>query len=168
MESDDGGIWEARGLACEIVAWQFLTHLSEKEAIDYLLHELPGPDGSSEASSEVNENVESGYPHSRVKDDATDEHSPLLRNHIGPPQRLGLSQLEHHRQGSQPDLTEEDPTLSFIGLNALEIAAIANAKKFLSQRIVQKIVNDIWAGNIIFWDTLGVSTNKQAQIYNKQ
>src|SRR6476469_6580700 len=33
----------------------------------------------------------------------------------------------------------EDPTSSFTGLNGLEIAAVADCKKFLSQRIVQKI-----------------------------
>ena len=37
----------------------------------------------------------------------------------------------------------EDPTSSFTGLNGLEIAAVADCKKFLSQRIVQKIVHGI-------------------------
>lgn len=37
----------------------------------------------------------------------------------------------------------EDPTSSFTGLNGLEIAAVADCKKFMSQRIVQKIVHGI-------------------------
>ncbi len=57
---------------------------------------------------------------------------------------------------------------SFEGLNALEIAAVADAKKFLSQRSVQTIVNDIWSGHIIFWESLGVNTKKRAKIYNKR
>jgi hypothetical protein len=33
----------------------------------------------------------------------------------------------------------------------LEIAGVASAKKFLSQVTVQKIVEDIWNGDVIFW-----------------
>lgn len=146
MENDDRGIWETRGHACEIVAWRFLTHLSEKEAIDYLLHELPGPNGLPAEAPVSHDVVESGYARSSGKDVDHDERSPLLRNQIGLNKRPGLLQFEHHHQAHSPDLTEGDPTVSFIGLNTLEIAAIADAKKFLSQRVVQKIVDDIWSG----------------------
>lgn len=47
---------------------------------------------------------------------------------------------------------EEDPTKPFVTLNALEIAAVADAKRFLSQHVVQKIVTGIWNGDIVFWD----------------
>jgi hypothetical protein len=47
---------------------------------------------------------------------------------------------------------EEDPTKPFVLLNALEIAAVADAKRFLSQHVVQKIVTGIWNGDIVFWD----------------
>ena len=40
------------------------------------------------------------------------------------------------------------------------------AKKFLSQRSVQKIVSAIWSGDIIFWDSLNVHTVKRAQKHN--
>lgn len=56
---------------------------------------------------------------------------------------------------------------SFVGLNALEIAAVAGAKKFLSQRVVQKTVDDIWNGHIIFWESLSVHSKKRAKFYNK-
>lgn len=65
-------------------------------------------------------------------------------------------------------LPDEDLKSSFIGSNALEIAAVANAKSFLSQRVVQKIVNGIWSGDIVFWESLGVHSKKKAQIYNKR
>jgi hypothetical protein len=168
IENDDRGIWETRGHACEIVAWRFLTHLSEKEAIDYLLHELPGPNGLHSESSESNDVGESGLARPKAKDGDIGEHSPLLRNQIGVSKRPGLRQFEHHHHAHTLDFANEDPTVSFVGLNTLEIAAIADAKKFLSQRVVQKIVDDIWSGNIVFWDTLSVSTKKQAQIYNKR
>lgn len=47
---------------------------------------------------------------------------------------------------------EEDPTKPFVTLNALEIAAVADAKRFLSQHVVQKIITGIWNGDIVFWD----------------
>ena len=62
----------------------------------------------------------------------------------------------------------DDPTKSLAGLNALEIAAVASAKKFLSQRLVQKVVQDIWDGNIIFWESLSVNAIKKARVYNKR
>jgi len=145
-----------------------LTHLSEKEAIDYLLHELPGPNGLHSESSESDDVGESGLARPKAKDGDIDEHSPLLRNQIGVSKRPGLRQFEHHHHAHTLDFANEDPTVSFVGLNTLEIAAIADAKKFLSQRVVQKIVDDIWSGNIVFWDTLSVSTKKHAQIYNKR
>lgn len=62
---------------------------------------------------------------------------------------------------------EQDPTSSFKNLNALEIAAIANAKRFLSQHVVQKIVTGIWNGDIVFWDSLSVHSTKQPRFYNR-
>lgn len=59
----------------------------------------------------------------------------------------------------------EDPTLPFIGLNALEIAAVADAKKFLGQCSIQEIVTDIWNGDFIFWNSMSVHTIKKAQKY---
>ncbi len=45
---------------------------------------------------------------------------------------------------------EDDPTESFTNLNALEIAAIADAKRFLSQNVVQKIITGIWTGDSMY------------------
>jgi hypothetical protein len=35
-DDDDRGLNETRALACEIVAWRFVAHLTEREAIDFL------------------------------------------------------------------------------------------------------------------------------------
>lgn len=59
---------------------------------------------------------------------------------------------------------EEDPTLPFYGLNALEIAAVADCKTFLSQSIVQKVITGIWYGDITFWDSLSSGTKKKGQL----
>jgi hypothetical protein len=64
------------------------------------------------------------------------------------------------------DEEENDPTAPFKNLNALEIAAIADAKRFLSQHIVQKIITAIWSGDIIFWDSLSVHSTKKPRFYN--
>lgn len=62
----------------------------------------------------------------------------------------------------------KDPTRPLAGLNALEIAAVASAKKFLGQRLVQKVVQDIWDGEIIFWESVSVTAVKKARVYNKR
>jgi hypothetical protein len=56
---------------------------------------------------------------------------------------------------------------TFANLNALEIAAVAGAKKFLSQRSIQHIVDEIWKGDIVFWDTLSTHSTKKAKAYRK-
>src|SRR5690349_17108978 len=52
--TDDRGLSDARANACEIVAWRFLTHLSEREAVDYCLYEVPEV-CPSEASRDADE-----------------------------------------------------------------------------------------------------------------
>lgn len=69
-------------------------------------------------------------------------------------------------EADSDDEEEDDPTAPFINLNALEIAAIADAKRFLSQNVVQKIITGIWNGDIIFWDNLSVHTEKKPRFYN--
>jgi len=73
-----------------------------------------------------------------------------------------------HEDVEEEEEEEEDPTSSFTGLNGLEIAAVADCKRFLSQRIVQKILNGIWNGDITFWESLSEHTQKKPQFYNKK
>lgn len=151
----------------ETIQWRFLTYLSEKEAIDYLLHELPATKDALAHTSDAEEANELEHGTS-PNDDQEDERASLLWNQPSAHNRPSLQQFESERRKQKPDLLDEDPTIPFVGLNALEIAAIANAKKFLSQRVVQKIVNDIWSGHIVFWESLSVRSRKKAQVYNQR
>ncbi|KAL8705042.1 MAG: hypothetical protein Q9201_001812 [Fulgogasparrea decipioides] len=173
VENDDRGVFETRGFACEIVAWRFLSHLSEHELIDYLLTEIPPVLPGSETSS-ILENEPLGRPTSTrmASNDHIHEDSHLLfpgrttpvkRPKIREPQGQDHSQTGGSRMSETVD---DDAALSFIGLNALELATVAGAKRFLSQRVVQDVVNGIWAGDIVFWESLSTHTKKRAQIYH--
>ncbi|UPK96564.1 hypothetical protein LCI18_007499 [Fusarium solani-melongenae] len=171
--SDHRTLGESRADACEIVAWRFLTRLSEREAVDFCLYEIPDLDDDDETE-------ETGNGHAR--DEEAGEASPLLSH---------LRSIDNRRRGPGPagssvkrnqllsslsrltmtsdendDEEENDPTAPFKNLNALEIAAIADAKRFLSQHIVQKIITAIWSGDIIFWDSLSVHSTKKPRFYN--
>ena len=133
------------------MAWRFVAHLTEVEALDYLLYEVnprkPLRSGSRTPLHRRNEANET----TGLLDGTPDEGHP------------------EYSQTSRQTLTNEsesDPTARFNGLSALEIAAVASAKKFLSQRSVQKIVSAIWRGDIIFWDSLNVHTVKRPQRHN--
>lgn len=141
------------------MAWRFLAHLSERDILDYLLYQLPDKTALKA--------LQPGNTSQRCAED-----SPLLR----PDQDRSAQRSKDTR--NRPDVLEgagigftdedEDPTLPFVGRNALEIAAIADAKKFLSQKTVQTLVDAIWVGDIIFWDSLSVKTKRKAQKYNKR
>jgi hypothetical protein len=75
-----------------------------------------------------------------------------------------LSRLTNYSDDTSDHST--DPISAFVGLNALEIAAVADAKRFLSQHIVQKIVTGIWNGDIVYWDSLSVHSTKAPRFYN--
>ncbi|EHY53055.1 hypothetical protein HRR83_006104 [Exophiala dermatitidis] len=170
----DAALNESRGLACELVAWQFLTFLSEKELIDYLLYELPECPEEHNSSPESPEN----HPNRAGGHDGSDERAPLLRSHsslhdgLRPPKRASIS----YTRGTANGFRDEDPADTagmnleelMAGMNALEIAAIGDAKKFLSQTPVQKIVEDIWNGDVIFWESLSVHAVKKPRAYNKR
>lgn len=155
-EPDDRGVNESRAYACEIVAWRFVSHLSESERIDYLLHELP-PVASGHGNFEDHED----------HDDGSADLPALSRSDIGAAERAGLL-VGQSRKVLNIHETDDEPISTFVGLNALEIAAIVDAKKFLSQRVVQNIVDDIWNGRIIFWESLSVYSRKKAKVYNKK
>ena len=132
------------------MAWRFLTHLSAGELIDYLLHELPPNSTDPESYGDAQTDTDSG--------DAA-ERAALLSGR-------GSSTARAQGNVKTFSVAEEEP-ISFVGLNALEIAAVAGAKKFLSQQIVQKMVDNIWDGHIIFWESLSVHSKKKAKFYNK-
>ncbi|CAK7264017.1 hypothetical protein SEPCBS119000_000785 [Sporothrix epigloea] len=240
--SGDRSLCEARANACEIVAWRFLTHLSEREAVDFCLYEIPGtkkaPGGVAAAAvAAAGVDVGSGpdtsvlvaspgvpdeeHGHLQQPGSIVDESSPLLsrmwvsatssRNRLSrrrtkPGNRryqllqsisrltIGIHHGHHDRKrdhnedtsdcasshtgqdndvGEISDVSddsddddEEDPTAPFVNLNALEIAAVADAKRFLGQTVVQKIITGIWNGDIVFWDRLDVDAIKKPRFYN--
>jgi hypothetical protein len=172
LDEHQQGLGMTRSNACEIVAWRFLARFTEKEALDFCLYELPD-------AHEDHNGVATPDPRG---DDETGEMAPLIARitnrdspHISAPvgstgkRAQLLSSLSHLTRYSEEDSQDdEDPTVAFERLNALEIAAIANAKKFLSQHVVQKIITGIWNGDIVFWDTLTSNATKKPRFYDPQ
>ncbi|KAK8059393.1 calcium channel YVC1 [Apiospora saccharicola] len=181
--SNDGrGLGEARANACEIVAWRFLTRLSEREAVEYCLYEIPDPSESC-GSSQDGDCADRGESNERTAllGDSSSTQLPRSRRrseHDSSSGKMGsqrrsqllqsISKLTMSFSGGSDseDDSGDDPTSSFVHLNALEIAAVADAKRFLSQHVVQKIITGIWDGDIIFWDRLSVHSTKKPRFYN--
>lgn len=157
-DEDDRGINHTRGLACELVAWRFVTHLTEREAIEYLCYELPPSNGSTENANG------STWPLDEENAQPT-ERSPLLDGAEDLDATFDEDAAAANRTAA--DLSEVSFASTFATLNSLEIAAVADAKKFLSQKAMQRTIDGIWRGDIVFWDSLGMSSTKQARIYNK-
>jgi hypothetical protein len=68
------------------------------------------------------------------------ERSPLLS------QDEARSEDIENDQPIDTDVTDTSIAKNYQQLNALEIAAVCDAKKFLSQRAVQRIIDGIWKG----------------------
>lgn len=175
IQHDDRGVNATRGYACEFVAWRFLAHLSEHELIEYLLLELPASNRTPIETSDVEAaQTIHGPAQYGQRGGSSLENTALLwnlRQHPTKHPNLETANLHISPPGSSnrtSDLPDNDLIFTFIGSNALEIAAVANAKSFLSQRVVQKIVNGIWSGDIVFWESLAVHSKKKARIYNKK
>ncbi|KFA77890.1 hypothetical protein S40288_02552 [Stachybotrys chartarum IBT 40288] len=170
-DTENQGISEARSNACEIVAWRFLSRLSERDAVDYCLYEIPDSEDPNHqhTAQEVDEEFGERSPLlSMLSGTNSDGHGSV--GPVGSTRKKtqllsSLSRLTYSTD-EMPDDDDEDPTEAFKTLNALEIAAVANAKRFLSQHVVQKIITGIWNGQIIFWDSLSVHSVKKPRYYN--
>lgn len=170
---DDWGLNESRGAACEFVAWQFLCHLNQGETIEFLLEELPTP---RRGSTNIIEPEAGSTGLASIQGDTSQtesEATPLLPNSsfyrlFG--KRTTETQLSGTSQDTQTyaEIYAAQRYSQFFGLNALEIATIAHAKRFLSQRVVQKVVDGIWKGEIVFWDSLTVNSTKKPHIFNRR
>ena len=144
---DDGdeGINAGRAIACEVVALRYTGHLSEREAIDTLLYELPSTRRASGATL-----LNGGAPRAvNSIEPSSDERTPLFD--AGGTRRsasrsdVGLDGIRSPAdQTDQPESADVNLSESLQGLNALEIAAVSGAKKFLSQRPIQRIITAIW------------------------
>ena len=141
----DRGLNESRALGCEIVAGTFVLHLTQREALEYLCYELPAAHARLESPVR---SVPQGS-HGPAELPEADERVPLLD---------GVERSDdydyHDVDDNSISDSEEPFSTTFAGLNALEIAAVAGAKKFLGEKPVQNIVNGIWNGDIVFWDTM--------------
>lgn len=160
---EDKNVNEARANAAEIVAWRFLTHLCEREVVDYCLYEIPDPEQGAgtvnyhdeengRPAGDADENTAlltrvlsstTGSAKSAIPSTGTKKRYQLLRS------ISRLTSLDNDDEAEE----EQDPTKPFVTLNALEIAAVADAKRFLSQHVVQKIITGIWNGDIVFWES---------------
>lgn len=153
-----------------------MCHLNQRETIEVLLEELSIPRPNS-ANLALAERGASGFGSSRQETRQTgDETTPLLRSSHSVYRLFSRKSTaeSHSTQTSLGTQTSYLETVNaqkysrFCGLNALEIAAIAHAKTFLSQRVVQRVVDDIWNGEIVFWDSLTVHTKKSPRLFNER
>ncbi|KAK7734925.1 hypothetical protein SLS53_007702 [Cytospora paraplurivora] len=177
--TEDKSVNDARANAAEIVAWRFLTHLSEREAVDYCLYEIPEPK-EDQADGRARDDDENGRQSEEVDENTallaqtwpgTFESAKTALTSTGTNKRYQLlksiSRLTITYDEDEDEDQDEDPTKPFVTLNALEIAAVADAKRFLSQHVVQKIITGIWHGDIVFWDKLAVDSVKRPRFYSK-
>lgn len=139
----------------------------------YCLHELNAPystGGNADADNDDTPPTEETHLLPQFRPDSIG-HGTLRARPVS--RRLDLLQSisrisDLFGSDSENEDEEEDPTSSFTGLNGLEIAAVADCKKFLSQAIVQKIITAIWTGDITFWESLSEHTKKKPQFYNSR
>lgn len=139
------------------MAWQFLNSLTDRDVIDFLLLELPPAISPIDESplNEVNTNQQNGHRSIHLN-----EETPLLNVADGDYFGTRSNDTMNPRFGSLQSQCEN--------LSALEIAAVGGAKKFLSQRPVQKVINGLWRGDIVFWETLSVNSVKRPRKYNRR
>ncbi|KAG8627915.1 hypothetical protein KVT40_003788 [Elsinoe batatas] len=152
-DEDEEGVNVARAAACEYVAIQSISQMSDRELIDSLLRDVPEP------TAIASENVENGMG-------LTGEQSPLLGygDHLETSTSLGLDGNTESPLFSSKT-TQAQLFENVQGLNALEVAAVAGAKKFLGDKSTQRIVTAIWDGDITFWSSLSTDATKHAHIY---
>jgi hypothetical protein len=171
LEPDDRGLNQARGLACEIVAWRFLSELSERDAIDLLLFELPPITPDQDETDDEESNTNGSTRPATSRQNTSDERTALLAKKSLERRRKALSSVSNlgtYTFEAGPGISDDELSAPFAGLNALEIAVVGESKKFLSQRSVQKVLTGIWSGKIVFWESLSVHTVKKAHLYNKR
>lgn len=121
------------------MAWQFLTNLTERETIDFLLYELPPIPSPSD---EVSDTEQSRHRQHNGGSHQVSEEAPLLRGGGRQSSYFGTDSVS---AGAITSSARSDEfSVQFENLSALEIATVSDSKKFLSQRPVQKIINGLW------------------------
>ncbi|RPB18560.1 hypothetical protein L211DRAFT_854004 [Terfezia boudieri ATCC MYA-4762] len=143
-EEDRHGLSNARALACEVVAIDCVSFFSENDIVQYLGFEVPGKiEGSSHSE--------------------TSESTTLLNHSNSNNLHSELEDGEFENADAGAEIAA-----AYSGLNALEIAIVAEAKYFLSQKSVQRVVDGIWEGRIVFWESLNVTGRKKPHLYDSK
>lgn len=143
-EEDRHGLSNARALACEVVAIDCVSFFSENDIVQYLGFEVPGKiEGSSHSE--------------------TSESTTLLNHSNSNNLHSELEDGEFENADAGAEIAA-----AYSGLNALEIAIVAEAKYFLSQKPVQRVVDGIWEGRIVFWESLNVTGRKKPHLYDSK
>ncbi|KAK9446457.1 uncharacterized protein V1518DRAFT_424008 [Limtongia smithiae] len=160
VQEDDRAIHEARAYTAELVATRYASHLPENELIQYLTYEIPRKPNMATVSRQSSV---APTPMERV---------PLLSDQDSSNVSV-LGGLNPAAVGSEIDLERQDASEntpyvadSAIGLSALELAILGDAKKFLLSRAVEDVVASIWDGRIVFWDSISIAARKRASFYN--
>lgn len=140
------------------MAWRFVTRLTEREAVEYLCYELP-------ASGSATDTANGSFRPTDEEAAQPTERSPLLDG--AEDSEITFDEEAAAANRDAANLSESSFALNFASLNALEIAAVADAKKFLGQKAMQRTIDGIWRGDIVFWDSLSTTSTKEARIYNR-
>lgn len=153
---DQRALRDTRAQVCEIIAARFVMRLSDADAIEYCLYQLPMFPLEHRKTRRVQND-------SSTDDLQLDENSALLAE--AQPSK-DIPQVFDHR----PDWDDGDAQQSIFacsGLTALEVAVIAEAKHFLSRSTVQDIINGIWYGKITFEETGSVEAPIVPKLYDR-
>ncbi|PNS18651.1 Calcium channel YVC1 [Sphaceloma murrayae] len=157
-DEDEEGVNLARAMACEYVALRYVSHMSDRELIDALLRDVPKPAHTERGDLEEQQ-------------DELGERSPLLNYDRSQDRSETDDYFGLDGNGTVPESTGTTQAYLYDGvqeLNALEIAAVCGAKKFLGDKIIQRIITAIWHGDIIFWSSLSTDAIKHAHIYKER
>ncbi|KAK9325578.1 hypothetical protein V1517DRAFT_313714 [Lipomyces orientalis] len=156
VQEDDRAIHEARAYTAELVALRYAGHLPEPELIQFLTYEIPRKNTASSGT------VTPLQSSSTVTPPLT-EATSLLAEHRAAATAAATADIDIERGAGEdaPYVTE-----SAMGLSALELAILGDAKKFLLSRSVEKVISSIWEGRIVFWDSISVQSKKKASFYN--
>jgi hypothetical protein len=119
--------------------------LSERDAIDYLCTDLVQRNSTNDDGSQLS---------------SSGEETPLLNEELQP-DNLQTDDVSDAQAGA---VSPKD----YQQLNALEIAAVCEAKKFMSQRAVQRIIDGLWKGDIMLWQTMSPHAVKRATLHHSQ
>ncbi|KAK9454321.1 hypothetical protein V1511DRAFT_460364 [Dipodascopsis uninucleata] len=155
VQEDERAIHEARAFTAELVALRFAAHLPEAELVKYVTYEIPrkpAAPGISHSSSST----------SVIQSTPTDERTGLLsENSTDQDDSFNVDIERNAGSDGAPYVSE-----SAIGLSALELAILGDAKKFLLSRAIEQIITKIWEGQIVFWDSISIQSMKKPSFYN--